>query len=309
LGLPQTIIQAARQELNPQDLQADDLLNEIYRQRELAQQARLKADQALREAETLRGKLALRADQIEDERREILEAARQESAGQVQELEEEIRQVRRALARARQPLEALQAAEEKTAELQETVEKPVERQRPDLGLPPSRSIRLGDRVFLRTLKTQGIVTALGEEEAEVQVGVLRVRTRLADLELPGSLAAMGTRSEKTGSQSKPLRSTPVASPPKARAEATQPFLPASPGIELDLRGQRAEDALEALDRYLDQAYLAGLPFVRIIHGKGTGRLREVVRQELAGNPSVRSFESGGEKEGGEGVTVARLSTS
>jgi DNA mismatch repair protein MutS2 len=77
-------------------------------------------------------------------------------------------------------------------------------------------------------------------------------------------------------------------------------------MELDLRGQRADDALDALDRYLDSAYLSGMPFVRIIHGKGTGRLREVVRQALHQNPHVRSFESGGDKEGGEGVTVVKL---
>lgn len=77
-------------------------------------------------------------------------------------------------------------------------------------------------------------------------------------------------------------------------------------MELDLRGQRAEDATDALDRYLESAYLAGLPFVRIIHGKGTGRLREVVRELLAQSPHVKNWESGGEKEGGDGVTVAHL---
>jgi DNA mismatch repair protein MutS2 len=77
-------------------------------------------------------------------------------------------------------------------------------------------------------------------------------------------------------------------------------------MEIDLRGQRADEALEALDRYLDAAYLAGLPFVRIIHGKGTGRLRQSVREALSKNPQVKSFEAGDDKEGGEGVTVARL---
>jgi DNA mismatch repair protein MutS2 len=81
----------------------------------------------------------------------------------------------------------------------------------------------------------------------------------------------------------------------------------SPGMELDLRGQRAEDALEALDRYLESAYLAGLPFVRIIHGKGTGRLRQVIRDALGQSPHVKSWEAGADKEGGEGVTVAKLS--
>ena len=81
---------------------------------------------------------------------------------------------------------------------------------------------------------------------------------------------------------------------------------ASPGMELDLRGQRAEDALEMLDRYLEKAYMAGLPFVRIIHGKGTGKLRQEVRAALKDHPQVASFEEGGDKEGGEGVTVAKL---
>ena len=80
----------------------------------------------------------------------------------------------------------------------------------------------------------------------------------------------------------------------------------SPGMELDLRGQRAEDALEALDRYLESAFLAGLPFVRIIHGKGTGKLRQAVREMLQSHPHITSWEAGQDKEGGEGVTVAKL---
>ena len=80
----------------------------------------------------------------------------------------------------------------------------------------------------------------------------------------------------------------------------------SPGMELDLRGQRAEDALEALERYLEAAYLADLPFVRIIHGKGTGRLRQVIREALQSSPHVSRFEAGHDNEGGEGVTVAHL---
>jgi DNA mismatch repair protein MutS2 len=77
-------------------------------------------------------------------------------------------------------------------------------------------------------------------------------------------------------------------------------------MELDIRGQRGEDALEALDRYLESAYLAGLPFVRIIHGKGTGRLRQLIREALGQSPHVKSHEAGGDKEGGEGVTIAKL---
>jgi DNA mismatch repair protein MutS2 len=85
-----------------------------------------------------------------------------------------------------------------------------------------------------------------------------------------------------------------------------PSKASSPGLELDLRGQISDDALDVLDRYLEQAYLSGLPFVRIIHGKGMGVLRQVVRDALRQHAHVTSFEEGGPKEGGEGVTVAKI---
>jgi DNA mismatch repair protein MutS2 len=80
----------------------------------------------------------------------------------------------------------------------------------------------------------------------------------------------------------------------------------SPGMELDLRGQLAEEALEAVERFIEKAYLATMPFVRIIHGKGTGKLRQVVREALTNHPFIVRWESGVEREGGEGVTIAFL---
>jgi DNA mismatch repair protein MutS2 len=77
-------------------------------------------------------------------------------------------------------------------------------------------------------------------------------------------------------------------------------------MEIDLRGQRAEDALIAMERYIESAYLAGMPFVRIIHGKGTGKLRQVLRDALRASPHVTRWEDGLRNEGGEGVTVAHI---
>ena len=77
----------------------------------------------------------------------------------------------------------------------------------------------------------------------------------------------------------------------------------SPGIELHLRGMRAEDALDKLDNYLDEAYAASLPFARIVHGKGTGILRQLVRQALTKSPLVSRWENAMGNEGGEGVTI------
>ena len=80
----------------------------------------------------------------------------------------------------------------------------------------------------------------------------------------------------------------------------------SPGLELNLRGKLVEDGLEELDRYLERAYSSGLLFVRIIHGKGTGRMREAVRHALKDSPYVTSFEEPKDNEGGAGVTVAKI---
>jgi DNA mismatch repair protein MutS2 len=80
----------------------------------------------------------------------------------------------------------------------------------------------------------------------------------------------------------------------------------SPGIELNLRGKLVEDGLEELDRYLERAYSSGLLFVRIVHGKGTGKLREAVRNALKESPYVASYEEPKDNEGGAGVTVAKM---
>ncbi len=75
-------------------------------------------------------------------------------------------------------------------------------------------------------------------------------------------------------------------------------------MEIDLRGLRVDDGLAELERQLDAAYLNGMPFVRIIHGKGTGAMKKAVREALHANPHVKRFEGGKDEEGGEGVTIA-----
>ena len=151
-----------------------------------------------------------------------------------------------------------------------------------------RPIRLGDRVRLKSLGTHGVVSALAEEEAEVQIGVMRIRTRLVELE-----RLSGGNSE------------PEASPRKIAQQVSETFH-ASPGVELDLRGLRAEEAVERLNDYMDAAFLSQMPYVRIIHGKGTGKLREVVHKALKANGHVLSYELGKDGEGGEGVTVVKF---
>ncbi len=134
------------------------------------------------------------------------------------------------------------------------------------------------------------MTSLGENQAEVQVGRLRVRAQLHEVE-QRKQAATGQPPE-LDQQARPTRQKPL---PRASAS-----------IEFDLRGRTADEALEELDRQLDAAYLAGVPFLRVIHGKGTGKLRDAIRKNLKDNPYVLSFEAGLAAEGGDGVTVIKI---
>jgi DNA mismatch repair protein MutS2 len=148
------------------------------------------------------------------------------------------------------------------------------------------------------------VTTLGESDAEVQVGSLRIRAKLSELLRKGE--------EQTVDPSTALRAgdgprtVQVQHQKPAPPAAHRPLSMSSPGLELDLRGQSVEDALAVLEGYLDKAYLSGMPYVRIIHGKGTGKLRQEVRIALKGHPQVDSFEEGHPSEGGDGVTVAKM---
>lgn len=299
LGLAQEIIDSAKSDLNPDDLRAEDLLNEIHRQRDLTRKARQQAEKTLQHAEKQKADLAARLEKIEDERRDILEKARLKSERQIADLADELEDLRRQLARARQPLDALKPLQEQIGAMDAQVQKTVERQ--FVQESSSRPLRLGDKVRVRSIKMDGVITAMSDTDFEVQVGNLRVRARTNDIQRPGDdipvVIEDTTKTVMTRQAPQNRGSASVAS------AAT--FHP-SPGMELDLRGQRVEEALEALDRYIESAYLAGLPFVRIIHGKGTGRLRQYIREALSQSGNVKSFEAGGDKEGGEGVTVAKL---
>ncbi|WP_075075044.1 endonuclease MutS2 [Longilinea arvoryzae] len=300
LHVPDEIITAARNMLNPSDLKAEDLLDEIHRQRDIARRLRSDADRQRTDAEKLRLQWLEKMEKVEDERQALLEKARHDAETEVFELRGELDEVRRELSRARQPLEALKPLQQQVSALEEAAQAPVVRRQPEkaAGAPAPRPLRVGDKVKLRSLHLDGVVTALGESEVEVQIGNLRVRSRLTDIQRPNEdEQTPATQAAGSASSSPADRDSAAARP--------QIFAP-SPGMELDLRGQRAEDALDALDRYIDNAYLSGLPFVRIIHGKGTGKLRQVIRDALRHSPHVDRWQSGQENEGGDGVTVAHL---
>lgn len=284
LGLQDEIVDAARDTIDPDELRAEDLLDEIHRQRDLARKSRAEAEYARREASEIKTELAERLEKIEDERLEILNSAREEARGEVAALDEEIEQTRRELKQARQPLDAIKQVKKQAEEIEEEVEEPIARQDvPESA--PDRDLRLGDLVSISSLDQEGVVSALGTSDAEVQIGNLRVRARIRDLRILGS--------SNNGD----------SSPPRIE---TAGYTAESPGVELSIRGLRVDEAMDKVYDYLDKAYLAGLPFVRIIHGKGTGKLKEAVRKELSKRKEVERYETGAPSEGGDGVTVAFL---
>ncbi|MFZ5911784.1 MAG: endonuclease MutS2 [Chloroflexota bacterium] len=288
LGLDPEIVTAARSEVNPDNLRADKLLDDIRKERNRAGREREKTEKARKRNEELNRDLEKRLEAIEDERREVIARARAEAELEVAVLKRNLETLKSQLKKARQPLEALKKVEEQVEEIEEQVERPVERQKKKEERRPMGVLKLGERVAVGALNAEGVVTALGESDAEVQVGGLRIRAKLSELV------------RKAGHESK------VESQSASDLRPSIFNLQPSPGLELDLRGQASDDALDMLDRYLDQAYSSGLPWVRIIHGKGTGVLRHAVREALRQHPHVTSYEEGGPKEGGEGVTVAKL---
>ena len=297
LGLDEKLIAAARSEISPDDLRADKLLDDIRKERNRTSRAGEKLEKARERLEVQTRELDKRLEKIEDERREVLAKARAEGELEVAVLKQNIESLKQQLKRAGQPLQTIKAVEEKLASIEEKIEAPVERKKEErkLTVPGSQSLKLGERVIVSTLKAEGIVTALGESDAEVQIGSVRLRAKLSDLEHKRSVVITGQ--------------APVSVQPEYRSEppGQRSSIASSPGMEVSLRGSLVEDGIEQLEQYLEKAYAAGLPFVRIVHGKGTGRMREAVREHLKKHPYVSSFEEARDNEGGAGVTIAKLS--
>ncbi len=294
LGLPTSIIEAARSTIHPDELRAEDLLDEIYHQRGVAREERSQAEAKRKLGEELERKLSARLANIETERKEIIQSARKEIKQELERFQREADGLRRELARARQPLDVVKAVQDQL----ERVEGESTIVNSQVIQPPIDStLQLGSKVFLPSLNMNGKIISLSETEAEVLVGNLRIRSRISDLTQPETQIT----SEKPLKKSRRVERA-IENP------SSQPPVKPSPGMELDIRGQRAEDGIDILERYIEQAYLSGMPFVRIIHGKGTGRLRQVIREALKENPHVHKWESGMENEGGDGVTVAHLMT-
>ncbi len=285
LGLDETILADAMRLLGAGSHKAESLLDTIYDLREKMESEQAGTRLALREAESRRGELADRLAEIEEERRQILLEARAQAKAEIEAVQAELSRARRQI-RDAVSLNQLKNVSKEVAAIEETELKPITA----VTAPPKpstkqirRKLQVGDTVLVKSLDRKGEVVSLSSNEALVAMGRLQMRARFEDLEFKGR---------------------PVEEELEIAGYSTA--VSAASGFELDLRGKRVEEGLAELERFLDTAFLSRMPWVRIIHGKGTGRMRDGVRSALKSNIHVSSWEEGKDGEGGAGVTVAKL---
>ena len=290
------IVERAESIVRPDTLEADSLLDEIRRAKQESLQAESRAKDRERQAQLLERDLRYQLAKIEEARRAVIAETRQIMETELGQVRGEVEQLRRQMARGVVPGagthdEFLARAAKELArrnpsdqELNREVIIPGQAQERLSG-----PIEVGDRVWVASLQASGEVLAINDRmgDADVQLGNFRLKLPLKRLEL----------------RQKGTNTTAVeASAIRVQAQG----IGESPGMELDLRGARVEDGLDRLETYLNNAYMARLPWVRIIHGKGTGAMRDAVRNILRHHPLVRDSRTGDQGEGGDGVTVVRL---
>jgi DNA mismatch repair protein MutS2 len=193
----------------------------------------------------------------------------------------------------------LRTAKEVQQAAQEVASAPTPRRRRQPAAEPERPIGTGDRVEVRRLNAVGQVVSEPNEkgEVEIQLGGLRTRANVRELTRVTRREAEA-RSPVAG---RPAERTPVRLDSAVRLPA-----PRAVNLEIDVRGTRADEVVPRVEQYLSDAYLSSMPFVRVIHGKGTGVLRQIIRDYLRGNPMVQSYQPAGPADGGEGATIVKL---
>jgi DNA mismatch repair protein MutS2 len=293
LGLSPDIIDKAQGLVGEDAQQVEAMLAEIKAQTLAAQRTRQLAEADREEAEAYTNRLQRKLAEIDEERREILNSARADARREIKAVREQLRALElEAQAALNEPVRRVQNQETRLQALEteledEEVMAATAGKAKQKQVLPGGPLRSGDRVFVNQYGTTAEIVSVQNNQAEIQLGRFRATVPLDNLELRDRPAAGVDRS--------------AAVEPTISLVEGEP-----PGMELDLRGQVVDEALINMDQYLDKAFLARMPMVRIIHGKGSGVLRQAVRQELNTHPMVSSYRSGGSGEGGDGVTVAKL---
>ncbi|GIO04710.1 endonuclease MutS2 [Brevibacillus reuszeri] len=288
LGLPEHIIEVARGSISEEDNQVESMIASLERNRKTAEAERHQAEALRREAEDLRRQLEEERAQFAEEKNKRMERAEDEARIAVQLAKEEadtiIRELREMMAegmeiKEHRLIDAKKRLGNAVLELEkEKVKKPAKAVR-------ATQIKVGDEVMVTSFGQKGtVLEKAGNDEFLVQIGIMKMKVKREDMHVQNTM------------QQKP-QAAPYTSV-KRRSDNIK--------MDLDLRGYNVEDGIREIDQFLDDALLAGLHSVSIIHGHGTGVLRKGVHEYLKHHRNVKSFRLGGQGEGGVGATIAEL---
>nr|AJG38148.1 MutS2 family protein [bacterium enrichment culture clone fosmid MGS-K1] len=290
LGLPFDIVDNARQMLGKGTQEMEKLLSDLNAEKQRVEELRSKLEKERSEAEILKKEWEQELNNVKNERQRILQEARDQVASEAAELQRQIRQANAELKKAKSR-ESIDTAKKTLETVHQQMKSPAWQTGTTEGEeetePTEDTISVGDEVEIMDTHARGTVLSLLEKtgEVEVQVGQIKLKTNVNEL-----------KKVNPGGEVVPPRSPSVKKHVRGRKSLA----------ELDLRGKRAEDIEPELDRYLNDASLTGFGEVSIIHGYGTGTVRQIVRETLASHPLVKSYRPGKPDEGSDGVTIASL---
>jgi DNA mismatch repair protein MutS2 len=296
LGLPDYIIEEARGHLSQQDEDFEDVIADLEASRATIEQEQQEIDRYKQEIEQLKQRLEQKESRLESSRDAILQKAREEAQVILREAKEYADSSIRKYNKLGKESDAARAMEQERARLREKMsanEKQLSTkavQKPTRELT-AKDLRIGDSVRVLSMNLKGTVSTRPDAKGNlfVQMGILRSQVNIRDLEKieEESPYAPATKTRSGGSKVKLSKSYSVSA-------------------ELNLIGKTSDEALVELDKYLDDAYLAHISPVRIVHGKGSGILRKAVHQYLRKQKHVASYRLGEYGEGDAGVTIVEF---
>jgi DNA mismatch repair protein MutS2 len=297
LGLDAQVVEDAEARLDPAGAEMARALESVRSLASDLQRARSEAVERRRELDRELERARVKAGKREQQRDE-------EWQRRVQELLTSFRKEAERLLRQVQDVGQRRAMEKERArrerELKERFSEELRVGRDHEPAPSGWQPQVGDTVYVASLGRQGRVTRVDDDAAEVMLGRARFSVAASDLRPVAAEAGGGKRSDAGTGPESGRRRPPT--PSGVHAELADREVP----TELHLLGMRVDEALRALEKYLDDAGLAGLPEVRIVHGIGTGRLRQAVREQLEAHPEIVRWREAHPNEGGAGATVVVL---
>ncbi len=294
LGLDGRIIRGSRRFLGSAGVRMENLLEGLQSERKAVEDERFHLNMERTEAEYQRKELEKERHQLEEQRVRILNEARAQARRELDTVLTELAKVRTDAKRSGLTNERLGDLRQRARGLEEKVVLEPEPQRPRQRTPEEEKqegpLQIGDTVRVLSFGQNAELLGLSADrsEADVQMGALRLHVSVDNIER--------------------LSKRKSASQEREHPNIILPNLETRPDVasQLDMRGWRVEDALEELDSYLNDAVLYGMSSARIVHGKGTGALRNAVREQLSHHPLVKSFAFAPPKEGGDGVTIVQF---